>query len=282
MITVVPVGGLANRMRAIDAAVALAQDVNTGLRIIWYKDRGLNCRFDQLFESLHLLPAVELREASFTDLLLYDRPRKKNFHVPRIYQRFKFDACIYEDEATSLYFRQFDFKQWAKGRNVYIASCIYFHVQPEREQYKIFQPLPELQQKINRTTQQFNAHTWGVHIRRTDNTFAISESPTEVFIAWMEKQIQQHEDTLFYLATDSEEDKAIMKNIFGQRIITSDAKAERNTLIGMQNALIEMYVLSGTQGILGSFYSSYSDTAALIGGIPLQIAQKDNKIVAMK
>jgi hypothetical protein len=274
MITFVPVGGLGNRMRAIDAAVALAREIKTGLRIIWYQDRGLNCRFDQLFEPLRL-PAVELREASFTDLLLYDRPRKKNLHVPRIYQRLKFDACIYEDEATRLYYRSFDFKQWAKGRNVYIASCIHFYAQPEKERYKIFRPLPGLQEEIHRTTQHFNAHTWGIHIRRTDSAPAISESPTEVFIEWMEKQIQRQEDALFYLATDSEEDKTIMKSRFGQRIITSDAKAERDTRKGMQNALIEMYALSETQGILGSFYSTYSEAAAMIGGIPLQIARKE-------
>lgn len=40
MITLVPVGGLANRMKAIDAAIALAQKVSTELRIIWYKDQG--------------------------------------------------------------------------------------------------------------------------------------------------------------------------------------------------------------------------------------------------
>jgi hypothetical protein len=66
MITLVPVGGLANRMKAIDSAIALAREVNTGLQIIWYKDQGLNCRFDELFQQIHV-DNIRLKEASFLD-----------------------------------------------------------------------------------------------------------------------------------------------------------------------------------------------------------------------
>ena len=46
-ILLVPVGGLANRMKAIDSAIKLSRKTNSELHIIWFKDRGLNCRFDQ-------------------------------------------------------------------------------------------------------------------------------------------------------------------------------------------------------------------------------------------
>ena len=48
-IWLVPVGGLANRMKAIDSAVALSRQCGSELHIVWFKDPGLNCRFDQLF-----------------------------------------------------------------------------------------------------------------------------------------------------------------------------------------------------------------------------------------
>lgn len=38
-ILLVPVGGLANRMKAIDSAIKLSRKANSELHIIWFKDR---------------------------------------------------------------------------------------------------------------------------------------------------------------------------------------------------------------------------------------------------
>ena len=65
-ITLVPVGGLANRMKAMDAAYHLAKSCQSQLRVIWFKDQGLNCRFDQLFQ--HPTDSIiTIREATFCD-----------------------------------------------------------------------------------------------------------------------------------------------------------------------------------------------------------------------
>ena len=79
-IWLVPVGGLANRMRAIDSAVALSRQCGSELHIVWFKDPGLNCRFDQLFAPIDQ-PRVTVTEASKLDLLRYDRPRRQRLRV---------------------------------------------------------------------------------------------------------------------------------------------------------------------------------------------------------
>lgn len=272
-ITLIPVGGLANRMKAIDSAVALAKDAHKELRIIWFKDWGLNCRFDELFQPL-ALPGVEVKDASLFDLLIYDRPRKKNFRLPRLFQRLLFDQCIYEEEATRLFYEGFDFRSWAEGRRAYIASCVYFYPQGAGKLFSIFHPIEALQQKIDESCSRFGEHTLGVHIRRTDNVASISQSPTELFIARMEEEIGRHEDTVFYLATDSEEDKKQLKERFGERIVASPRKADRGSVEGMQDALVELYILSRTGRILGSMQSSYSETAAQISGITCELLKK--------
>lgn len=124
-ILLVPVGGLANRMKAIDSAIKLSRKTNSELHIIWFKDRGLNCRFDQLFEPIDL-PNVKVTEATWSDYLLYDRPRQKNIFIPRLFQKATFDNCIYEKQALHLFYENFDFYDWAKNRKVYIASFVYF------------------------------------------------------------------------------------------------------------------------------------------------------------
>jgi len=269
MITFVPVGGLANRMRGIEAAIFLAQDLQTNLHIIWYKDWGLNCRFDQLFQPFNI-PGVTLKEATFSDLILYDRPRKRNLFVPYLFQKIRFQSRIYEDKVTQLYFDKFDFKQWAKDRNVYLASYNYFYGDSKRNSYQHFKPLSLLINKIEETSSCFNNNTIGIHIRRTDHLEAISTSPTELFVERIEEEISKNKDTLFYLATDSEKDKELLLSKFGNRIITSAEKAERNSVQGIQQALLELYLLSKTKHIIGSFNSSFSEAAAQIGGIDFE------------
>ncbi len=272
-ITLVPVGGLANRMKAMDAAYHLAKDCGSKLKVIWFKDKGLNCRFDQLFQ--HPTDSIiTIREATFFDLLLEDRPRKKNFFLPWLPEHLKYDACIYERQATQLFYNHFDYAAWAKNRRVYLASCVYFHPQPEEKLFKLFQPIDSLQQEIVKRCADFNEHTIGIHIRRTDNIASITQSPTELFIKQMEEIVEHQPDTTFYLATDSEEEKQKLKQVFGERISMSGHAAERNSLQGMQDALVELYTLSRTSRIIGSMQSSYSETAAQIGRIQCEFINK--------
>ena len=274
MITLVPTGGLGNRMKAIASGIALAQAANTRLRIIWFQDWGLGCHFDDLFNPLKVHNVdIELKEASFFDKYTIDRPRLKNLFLPHLFESIRFDACLYEKEVTINYYHKFDFLSWCKNRDVYIASCIAFYPSTlPKGAFDVFRPVPELLERINKIGHSCPASVVGVHIRRTDNATAIADSPTELFINRMK---QEDEAISFYLATDSEEVKKEMKVVFGEdRIITSPHKAERGNLSGMQDALVELYTLSRTSLILGSSHSTFSDTAAAIGDIQCEIIKK--------
>lgn len=272
MITFVPAGGLGNRMRSVASAIALTRDANTELRIIWFQDWGLGCRFDELFLPLS---GVHLKEASLIDKCLLDRPRRKNFFLPKYYEHFRFDDCFYEKEVTDLYYQGFDFLSWCRGRKVYLASCVCFYppVIPKRF-FDIFHPIPALQKRIDSITDSFDTSVIGVHVRRTDHSESIKDSPTELFIKRMK---QEPETTSFYLATDSEEVKDLMKREFGNRIITSPRQACRNSISGMQDALIELYVLSRTSRIIGSSHSTFSESASEIGDIEFEIIKKNHE-----
>ena len=274
-LTLVPVGGLANRMKAIDAAIQLISGTDLALKIYWFRDKGLNCRFDQLFQPLDL-PQVSLIEATSFDSFSYDRPRKRNLYIPRFFQLFYFDDCVYEAEATQRMYQHFDFRSWAINKRTYLASCVYFFPPaPDARLFQFFHPVPALQQRIDEVSRTFGNRCVGVHIRRTDNLSSINESPTKLFIDRMQMMVQSDENTCFYLASDSPEEKSKMKAIFGERILTSVTDLSRNSVQGIQDALVELYVLSKTKMILGSVKSSYSETAAQIGQIECQFMKKE-------
>lgn len=274
-LTLVPVGGLANRMKAIDAAIQLISGTDLALKIYWFRDKGLNCRFDQLFQPLDL-PQVSLIEATSFDSFSYDRPRKRNLYIPRFFQLFYFDDCVYEAEATQRMYQHFDFRSWAINKRTYLASCVYFFPPaPDTRLFHFFHPVPALQQRIDEVSRTFGNRCVGVHIRRTDNLSSINESPTKLFVDQMQMMIQSDKDTCFYLASDSPEEKSKMKAIFGERILTFVTDLSRNSVQGIQDALVELYVLSKTKMILGSVKSSYSETAAQIGQIECQFMKKE-------
>lgn len=265
-LTYIPVGGLGNRMRGIASAIHLAEKVEADLLIVWFKDQGLNCRFDELFQPLvHENVDITLREAAFADKVLMDRPRKKNLFIPCIFQRIMFDSCLYELDIDGLRANGFDFQDWAsKAKKPYIASYSNFFPNNEKKRLAIFKPTDELQARIEEVCSSFDENTIGLHIRRTDHTVAIAQSPTELF----DNAILQFEGkNNFYLATDSEEEKQHFKETFGDLITTSPTKAVRSTTEGIKDAVVELYVLSRTSRIIGSAQSTYSIAAAEISGI---------------
>ena len=103
-----------------------------------------------------------------------------------------------------------------------------------------------------------------MHIRRTDNTLAIKASPTSYF----ERVIENlDEDTKIYMATDDLQEKNRFVQRYGDRIITRSNCLERNSVKGIQDAVVEMYILSATNRIYGSKNSSFGEIAAKIGNI---------------
>ena len=259
-ITLIPVGGLANRLRSIDSGIRLAKDSNSKLKIIWFKTWELGCRFDQLFNPINS-EMIELREASFLDLVLFDRPRKKNLFIPYIFHKLLFDKCVNENILN--YVRNINFITWAKGCNVCMISCYEFYKNDNSDYFEIFKPIPIIQKKIDKISQKFPSNIIGIHIRRTDNKISINNSPTELFI----NKMKEEKDASFYLASDSEQEKQNIKNIFKDKIYTYNCSVERNTQEGIRNAVIELFLLSKTKRIYGSYNSSFSEIAAKIGKI---------------
>ena len=125
--------------------------------------------------------------------------------------------------------------------------------------------------KVTKSAQNRYAEKLRLHIRRTDNLASIRQSPIELFYQKLDEKIKEDGKVAIYLATDSEEVKREMKERYGDRIFCSGKKADRGSLEGIREGITDMYTLARTQKIYGSFQSSFSDMAAQIGGVPLEI-----------
>lgn len=283
-LTLVPQGGLCNRLRAVLSAVSLVEEkrVVARLRVGWSVDDECAARFDQLFEPLGS-PHVTIAPRRWTD-----RPvTRRNLHWPALV-RHLFYAAQYRNRPPALAELQSLLPpkeaSEAQGATVPAASaagevrlyvstghafCDYSPAYVRR-----LRPLPHLQERIDALSAGFDAHTVGIHIRRTDHTTCIAESPDALFVDAMQQAIDADPATRFYLATDDATLKASLTERFPGRVTVQQCCGTRADLRGMEEAVVDLWTLARTSRLLGSYWSSFTDTAAEIGGIPLEIIRK--------
>ncbi len=259
----VPAGGLANRMHAIASTYEMCRRAEVHLRVVWFQDWALHAPFHDIFRPTDLLC---LREATLMDHLVYDRPRRRNGHIPRLFQCLLFDRRIDEEQVTALVEQGFDFERWARGHNSYM-SCFREYGTFDNSLYgRLFRPVAQVEQQVDNFASQFSAHTIGFHIRRTDNRRSIEQSPLSLFIEAGKQEIDGHPDTKIFVATDDEPTKRQLREIFGDRLMMQQVEADRGSTQGIRGGLIDMYTLARTKVVYGSAGSSFSMMAAKIGG----------------
>ena len=79
---------------------------------------------------------------------------------------------------------------------------------------------------------------------------------------------------VFYLATDDFAVKNEICRRFGGKVLTLPTPTCRKSLAGIQNAVVDLWCLAHTKRLIGSYWSSFTDTAAELGRIPVTIVRK--------
>lgn len=267
-LVLVPSGGLANRMRAIVSAVHLCRTEGAPLRVVWFKDWGMQARFTDVFE-LPQVEGVTVNEASLWDYLLNDRPRQHNLYVSKWPQRWYYSGgVIAEQNITPLKQQGFDFHAWLRGR-CYMSSYQVFGHFPISLYTEVLRPSAAVLRLTEQFVSDFTPYTVGMHIRRTDNQASIIKSPTSLFIEAGQRELAAHPQLRIFLATDSEQVKQEFRQVFGaERIVTSSSAATRSSCDGIRAGMADMLALARTQHIYGSAGSSFSEMASYISGHP--------------
>lgn len=140
---------------------------------------------------------------------------------------------------------------------------------------RCFRPLPELRDHIAGISSQYTPRTLGVHVRRTDNVTAIRRSPLIAFRRRIDRLLDDGMADTLFLCTDSDEVRRYFRETYGRRVLTRQIEVHRDTLQGMRDAVIDLWCLALTSRILGSYYSSFSEIAAELTGVPFEVAVAD-------
>ncbi|MDR6944695.1 hypothetical protein [Mucilaginibacter pocheonensis] len=277
MIIIEPIGGLANRMRVIASGIWLKGILNTDLTIIWNENYELNCPFDLLFENSDAFKIIS-KPISYR----YLKPSNEVGLIKRTLFSLRnkligIDYCIIEGNFPSntwIGINILSILSAQKDKNIYIQTCQEFGDNIPSFKYLI--PIKKIKDKINLITKNFNQLVVGVHIRRTDNVISIEKSPIELFIKAIEKKLITEEKTTFFLCSDDHEvEKKIISTFGNSKIIINRKENSRITIHGMQDAVTDLYCLSYTSEIFGSYWSSFTEVAAKFNNTQLTIIKID-------
>ncbi len=259
MLIIQPIGGLCNRMRAINSALVLAKKQGKKLKVIWNVNAELGCPFEELFESTD----------AFSVMNIYSKWNLRKLFFQFTRKRIGNDEIRANRNPNGL---TEEFQQ-TLNQPLYIATEEHFF---ECHDYSSFVPTEEIQNRIQALTSSYGSHNVGVHIRRTDNKPAIGKSSTQSFIQSMEREISLYPDTKFYLATDDLSEEANLRRLFPGRIISNETRdLSRDSVTGIKDALLDLMCLAHTDKIIGSYFSSFTDIAADWNQIPKCVAGED-------
>jgi hypothetical protein len=258
-------------MRVIDSAYNFSKTSNKDIRLYWMKDQALNCKFETIWE-----PIEKLRDTNSRFFIRFFKLRRKSVVFRKLLSlldKWKWLKVYDEMQYDALVTFTRNIEEVTRYKHAIIFSFTSFYAQPIFLRH-LFNLQPDILTKIENETKGFTENTIGVHIRRTDNIDSIQQSPLELFIEKMNNEVKLNPETNFYVASDNAEVKAKLKAEFGDQVMLAKGELARDSESGIIQAVVEMYALSGTSKILGSFFSSFSEMAAIIGGKRIEVIKK--------
>jgi hypothetical protein len=263
VITVLPEGGLCNRLRVVASSWLLAQRAGQPMTVLWNRAPDFNARFDALFETAGLPFAV--REGVTMNKATRALARSREWWSRLAGLR------VLGEAATAP--GRFDLERelpGLRGRDVFVHTNSRLAAAPGM--FDIFLPTGEAATRLLPLRERL-AHSVGVHVRRTDNTKAAAVSTLSHFITRM--KAAQAPGLGFFVATDEPQVLQQLRAEFGDAVWEYPKRAyARNDPLAIVDALVDLTALAACRQLIGSYWSSFTDTAAEWRGIPLVIARE--------
>lgn len=268
-----PDAGLGNRLRCIFSGLYFAELYKVPLDLLWLRETCCNVDYSELFAE-----SENIKVHTIYHLGYKNKYALKSFATDSLMKNLKnrlkyFDAGM----TTDLY--------EAKGEDGIIdviknnpavcfmssgQNCIDEHFYASRDKIK---PAPDINKRVEEIMAPYSGkRVIGIHIRRTDHVDAIANSSLESFIEIMKRE-SENSQPYFYLATDdSDIEKSLSEKFSCIPHISFSNEKSRSTTAGMKDAYVDMLCLAKCDKIYGSFESSFSKMAAVIGNVPIEIA----------
>ncbi len=288
-----PTSGLANQLRGLTSAMLMAEDLGRELHLSWNEHQDMpDTSLSDLFSEPILTPTT-LSGSSFSRLEQW-RFCHRNREVLNLRDQLKravfphhqFNSIGCDMVATGIN---------PASRRILISSYYSYSLRriPDpvfyrrrNRAYQSFVLVPELDQAIKKfEANAFGDHTLGIHLRtgvsirnakmgiHAGSHFWPEGIPFQTFFTLIDEEIDAHPGTKILLATDNLSVCDPLLSRYEDRIImypkpTDNGMIGRSSLADHKNALVDLFLLARTQKLIGTYNSTFSYEAAVIGDVP--------------
>jgi hypothetical protein len=259
-LTIVPFGGLGNRMRVLTSLYQIKQNFPFDLEIGWFKNKELNSGIDELFSDIGLNYSLlsGLKAVLFPIFIKISKVNRYPTLYKLVLQKF-YDKVYLDHDCIQLNSDEIILAIKA-SKTIFIATC---YPLIDVTSYNHLKLNSQIESKV--ISLQISESYIGIHIRRGDHIEIIKESSLEKYENVMLNHISRNNHQKFYLASDDVKVKAYFKNKYKEKILTNELNLDRANQQGVQDALIDIYMLSAAEKIICNPKSSFAIMASQIG-----------------
>ena len=298
MIVVRPTNGLCNRLCVVSSFAALARRCNRELHVCWTASPGWSDEdLEDLFENrFPRFSADDFEQACANALCLH--PKQTVTGIGGLNEAWKYAdglglAAVFDSSShpvvTYWGFRPCQDLLAPEDRRRLLPG---FDRDFEAE-LRAWRPVGTIRERVAELADAFSEDTVGVHIRRGDAirhprvAEQYRRSSDTAFMARMDRIVRSRPNSSFFLATDCFDTQQRFRDRYGSLILTNPDKRFVPSIYGapkanQQDAVIDLFALARTRTILGSYYSTFSKTAAALGGARLKVVVEGSWLAQLR
>jgi len=269
MIDLVLYSGLCNRLRALESAIRISELSREPLTVYWILNSFCYCRFEELFQPLENVRVVTIDKMRPG---LIDLGREISLAVRKFAGIY--DLIVLNEEVSRLSSSGRLREKLTSHKRALVATGS--RLCDGAPQWHNLRVASHIQAVVEEEFLRLPAGYIGVHVRRMDNAISMEKSPLSAFIRDMSELVRARECS-FFLATDDPLVEASLRSVFQNRIYSYEKTFGRATPTSIRDALVDLLLLSRSSMLLGSYWSSFSDTAAEMGDIPSKAVLIDQR-----
>jgi hypothetical protein len=117
----------------------------------------------------------------------------------------------------------------------------------------------------------------GIQLRATEQ-YSISLAVFDSFLRCATQAAKPYPNSLFFIASDSNRVRKMVKKKFGNRILDFDYLINRYKLTASQYALFDLYMLSECKELILTPYSTFGTVSASISGVTPYYIERVNGV----
>lgn len=255
--------GLANRMRVICSALAVAEAQGRPLRVIWYRNNETGARFEDLFEPI--VGDVQLIERWAQSKLVRRAVKTVELVAARLTRR----VGTVHHQPT--YLAAVDRALATPGRRSYLRT--YYPLVEPWSDFGRLVPTAPIRASVEELRHLADGGV-GVHLRMGDPQ-DFGDDVFERVGDLLECELRERPQAPVFVASDDRAAVEALRGRFGDRVRSAPISAtERSNATAISGALVDMLLLARTDVLLATPGSSFSETAAMIGGARLTLADE--------